>query len=399
METIFGKYNHALTFSDDPVVKDKIELLCDQSFSANSKIRILSGEQNAKHGVLGTTLTFSHLIVPSLLGRDIGCGTLTCKLKEKEIDLRYLHKTIQKVLPQGNDARTKPHPLARHFDFSTLKCTPDISKRKALLELGTLGEDCHFIEINQDEEDFLYFTIHTGSRSLGKQVSKYYRTLAEEKHSGHQRARIQNATDILKKKHSTKDIVRILNTLQTQIEAYAPQSLAFLENDDLTNYLHDIDLVQKYAALNRKIIAQEILNTLGLHSTESFTTLHNAIDTEKMILRQGACAAYAGEKSLIFLGTNKGNLICCGKSNEEWNFSAPQSVGHLYDTENAFSFNDFKTNLKDICAIPAHFEIWGKRGISYKKMAEIIRHLEPTATVLHFLKPLFLFKNNQDESL
>ena len=62
---------------------------------------------------------------------------------------------------------------------------------------------------------------------------------------------------------------------------------------------------------------------------DRFTTIHNYIDTENMILRKGAVSAQAGEKLLIPINMRDGALICVGKGNEDWNCSAPHGAGRV----------------------------------------------------------------------
>ncbi len=42
-----------------------------------------------------------------------------------------------------------------------------------------------------------------------------------------------------------------------------------------------------------------------------------------MILRKGAVSAQKGEKLIIPINMRDGSLICIGKGNPDWNYSAP----------------------------------------------------------------------------
>ena len=88
-------------------------------------------------------------------------------------------------------------------------------------------------------------------------------------------------------------------------------------------------IVQEYALYNRKAIAEELLSRMKLHAVERFTTVHNYLDTEHMILRKGAISAEKGEKILIPINMRDGSLICIGKGNPDWNYSAPHGAGRL----------------------------------------------------------------------
>jgi len=83
-----------------------------------------------------------------------------------------------------------------------------------------------------------------------------------------------------------------------------------------------MNLVQQFAELNRKAMMDEIIRGMKLTIDEQFTTIHNYIDTDTMILRKGAVSAKKGEKLLIPINMRDGSLICIGKGNKDWNYSA-----------------------------------------------------------------------------
>lgn len=105
--------------------------------------------------------------------------------------------------------------------------------------------------------------------------------------------------------------------------------LAFCEGSLFDDYLHDMEIVQRYAKLNRKAIVREIVKEMKFKVAESFTTVHNYIDIESMILRKGAISSKAGERVLIPINMRDGSLICIGKGNPDWNCSAPHGTGRL----------------------------------------------------------------------
>ena len=84
--------------------------------------------------------------------------------------------------------------------------------------------------------------------------------------------------------------------------------------------------MQRFAALNRQIIKDCILDAMKLHEADFFTTIHNYIDMEYMILRKGAVSAREGERLLIPLNMRDGALICTGLGNDDWNQSAPHGA-------------------------------------------------------------------------
>ena len=293
MIEINGVYANAIIYTDEieASAAGQIRALCDQPFAAGSKIRIMPDVHTGKGCTIGTTMTVGEYVVPNLVGVDIGCGMDVVLLKEKRVNLPALDAFISKNIPHGRDVREKAHRNSGQINISELECFPYIDTRRAAESIGTLGGGNHFIELDRDEEGNLYLVIHTGSRNLGLQVAEYYQKLAYENVGGRS---------------------------QTEI----PFELAYLTGEDRDRYLHDMAIMQRYAALNRQTIRDCILDGLKLHEADFFTTVHNYIDLEHGILRKGSVSARAGERLLIPLNMRDGALICVGRGNDAWNQSA-----------------------------------------------------------------------------
>lgn len=268
MITIPGIYAAAKVYTDviEPSAEGQIRALCDQQFAAGSKIRIMPDVHTGKGCTIGTTMTVGDFVVPNLVGVDIGCGMDVVRLSEKRINLPELDSFIRKNIPHGRDVRKRPHRSHGRIDIDELICIKKVDTRRAKESLGTLGGGNHFIEIDRDDEENLYLVIHTGSRNLGLQVAEHYQNKAYSNLGGRK---------------------------QTEI----PFELAYLTGSDRDDYLHDMALMQRFAALNRQIIKDCILDAMKLHEADFFTTIHNYIDMEHMILRKGAVSAREGERT------------------------------------------------------------------------------------------------------
>lgn len=96
----------------------------------------------------------------------------------------------------------------------------------------------------------------------------------------------------------------------------------------MQEYLDDLRICQRFASLNRRKIAEEIIKFLKIHKYTSFETVHNFID-EDNIIRKGAIPAHTGQRVLIPMNMRDGCLIAVGKGNEDWNCSAPHGAGRL----------------------------------------------------------------------
>lgn len=159
-------------------------------------------------------------------------------------------------------------------------------------------------------------------------------------------------------------------------------------------------IVQKYAALNRKAMMDEIIRGMKLTVTEQFTTIHNYIDTDNMILRKGSVSAQNGEKLIIPINMRDGSLICIGKGNLDWNFSAPHGAGRLMsrgDAKQSFTVSEFKKQMSGIYTTSVGKGTLDECPMAYKGMNDILDNIGDTADVFEIIKPIYNFKAGAEE--
>jgi RNA-splicing ligase RtcB len=172
--------------------------------------------------------------------------------------------------------------------------------------------------------------------------------------------------------------------------------LAYLEGSQFTDYLHDMAIVQRYADLNRKAIIKVLEKKVKFKIAEQFTTTHNYIDLDKMILRKGAISAQKGERVLIPMNMRDGSLICIGKGNSDWNYSAPHGAGRLMsrtEAKGSITLTQFEKSMKGIYSSTINHSTLDEAPFAYKSPEEIIAHLGDTAEIVKTIKPLYNFKS------
>ena len=197
-----------------------------------------------------------------------------------------------------------------------------------------------------------------------------------------------------------KDIQKELKRLKATVRTTVPRALAYVEGNLFDDYIHDMKLVQKCAELNRQAMMDEILKAMKLHSEEQFTTIHNYIDTDAMILRKGAVSAEAGEKLLIPINMRDGSLVCIGKGNDDWNRSAPHGAGRLMSRAQAkesFTVSEFKKQMDGIYTTSVSKATLDECPMAYKGMADILENIGPTAEVESIIKPVYNFKAGDED--
>ena len=176
MIEIKGKYNEAKIFTDlaDSASLAQVQELCNQEFTAGSRIRLMPDIHAGAGCTIGTTMTIRDEVVPNLVGVDIGCGMETVRLRESRMEMQKLDRLIREKIPSGFEIRKEPHRYAEEIDLSELACAAHVNLPRAEKSIGTLGGGNHFIEIDRDDEGNLYLVVHSGSRHLGVEVAKYY---------------------------------------------------------------------------------------------------------------------------------------------------------------------------------------------------------------------------------
>ena len=399
MVEIRGKFNTALCYTPalEPTAEGQIRALCDQEAFAGSKIRVMPDVHAGKGCTIGTTMTIADKVVPGMVGVDIGCGMETVRLAEKEIDFSALDALIRKEIPCGQNIRKEEHPLNDEIDLYQLRCAPYVSIERAKRSIGTLGGGNHFIEVDRGENGDLYLVIHSGSRHLGRQVCEYYQEAGFQALCGSERGEIDELIREMKRKGETKEIHKALKQLRKQ-RAQAtpvPKDLAYVEGKLFEDYIHDMRLTQRFAMLNRKAMTDVILRGMGLTKVEEFTTVHNYIDTEKMILRKGSVSAEAGEKLLIPINMRDGSLICIGKGNEEWNCSAPHGAGRIMSRKQAFenlSMDEYAAEMEGVWSSCVVRDTLDESPMAYKPIDEIVSEIGPTADIIERIRPVYNFK-------
>lgn len=398
MKQLQGKYTNAVVFTDlvEQEALEQIKLLCDQPIAAGSRVRIMPDVHAGAGCTIGTTMTIGDKIIPSLVGVDIGCGMLTVGIGKQRLPLEELDKLIYRCIPSGQSIREKPHPLMEQINLQQLRCAQRVNLERAEVSLGTLGGGNHFIEADVDEEGNQYLVVHSGSRNLGVQVANYYTK------AGYQQMQmegVKTAQDLvaeLKAQGRYQEIEAALESFKAaKKEQDIPMNLTYVSGQLFGDYIHDMAIVQRFAQMNRQAMMDTILSGLGLAETERFETIHNYIDMESMILRKGAVSAKLGERLLIPINMRDGSLICTGKGNPEWNYSAPHGAGRLMSRSKAretLNMTEFAQSMEGIYTTSVHESTIDEAPMAYKPMEAIVSNIHPTVEINSIIRPIYNFK-------
>ena len=404
MFEIKGKVTTAVCYAK--VVEDEaieqIRRMCDYALTEGSRVRIMPDVHAGKGCTIGTTMTITDKACPNIVGVDIGCGMYTVKLDAKEIDFEAVDAACH-FIPSGmavwEGRREK-------FDLTGLKCYRSLRDTKRLeRSLGTLGGGNHFIEIDRAADGTFYLVIHSGSRNLGKQVAEIYQQLAVDLHMGKDdyfRKR-EEIIRTFKEAGRRTEIQAALKALEHEFKTQdldAPNDICWLWGSYLEDYLHDVEICQRFARRSREKMAEIILERTGMAALEAFHTIHNYIDTEEMILRKGAIAAHEGEKVLIPINMRDGSVLAIGRGNPEWNFSAPHGAGRIMSrtaAKNTLDMAAYEESMKGIYTTSVNLKTLDEAPMAYKSLEDIIDVIRDSVDIIDIMKPVYNFKASDEE--
>jgi len=394
---INGRFTNAKIFAQTALqtAVDQIQELTDQAFMAGTKVRIMPDYHAGKGCVIGTTIQLQDRVVPNLVGIDVGCGVFVAQLDVTTVDFAQLDAIIRTYVPSGQDIHKEVSP-SRHFvefegkQFRASGLKDDYTN----LSLGTLGGGNHFIELAKDEDDQHYLLIHTGSRYVGAKVANWHQKRAYE---NLRREDLTEKIEAMKQQGRQQEIQSMIQAYKEQTP-FVPKDLSYLEGEAFHDYIHDMKIAQQFARMNRWTIAETIAKQMDWHFTDTFDTIHNYIDTETMTLRKGAVRANKDEKLVIPMNMRDGSLICIGKGNAEWNYSAPHGAGRMFSrraAKKALNMADFKDTMQGIWTTSVNEETLDEAPMAYKPMTEITSAIRETVDIVKVIKPVYNFKASE----
>ena len=415
MKTLEGHDVKIFTDNIDENALEQIKELLSIDVFSDKKIRIMPDVHAGAGCVIGFTGDLGDKVIPNIVGVDIGCGMRILNLgKLSEIDFHAFHEHILGNVPSGmwvrEDKRGFKPLVGEEMEIyreakqlvTELYCYREIKDSGRINKaIGSLGGGNHFIELDKDDDDNVYLVIHTGSRNLGKQVADIYqaksvkhltdgadgfeetikRTIEEYKAAG-RRSELQSVIKKMRKAHQ-------------DAEPNLPADLCYVEGEGREHYLHDMRLCQRWAVLNRRLIALLLMRFFpGVEVNEEFESVHNYISDEN-IIRKGSISAAKGERCIIPLNMRDGSLLCTGKGNPDWNCSAPHGAGRVLSRTQAYekiTMEDFEASMKGIYSESVNDFTRDESPMVYKPAEEIIANIGDTVTIDTIIRPIFNFK-------
>jgi len=382
----------AKVFQTEPstkLIEDLHKVLLDEDIEGE-KIRVMPDGHPGYKVPIGFTATLENgKIDPEKIGGDISCGVTVYKLGKMDVDVVDLDTFIENEIPYGRNIHSeqklnKDVVSLVKFIYKSIE-RDDITI--PINSLGTLGGGNHFISLSRDEDEVVYLTIHSGSRALGQSVLKYWRNKIKKGMTMDYRNGKETLIEDLKSQGREQEI-------EAQLKSFK-QPPNYIEGLDSTKYYRTILETTRYASINRNMIAAKIMRYLDINPEEPevIESVHNYIGSDG-ILRKGAISAYENQKVVIPINIRDGIILATGKSNEEWNYSAPHGAGRNFsrtEAKEVLNEADAQKELLDL-GIYAPNQPLDEMAGAYRTLDEILPLLEPTVTVDKVIKPFYNFQ-------
>lgn len=444
MIEIRGKYTTAIVTIDDveqECVNQLFRMVNHVAF--DSQVKIMPDTHAGKGCVVGFTMKFGNKLIPNVIGVDIGCGMLSARIGSGlAITLKELDDRIRRDIPMGIDTHEKAFRInanekfsfEKHFpweelnnellafvraynakfgtsftygkygykDFSALCKKIGMKENRAELSIGTLGGGNHFLEVSKSDScGEIWITIHSGSRNFGKMICEHHQEKAKKILDKNRNEVLkERIEEILKNTVDKTKIPSLMAEAKKELGLdfdFDIKGMEFLEGGAAFEYLVDMVIAQKYAQLNRKMMLAIICNILGeIKPIDIIESVHNFIDFRDFIIRKGAIRSYVGERMIIPFNMRDGILVCEGKSNEEWNNSAPHGAGRLMSrgkAKESIDLDKFKKQMEGIYSTSVCKGTLDEAPDAYKDSKMIEAAIEPTAAIIDRLKPLLNIKD------
>ena len=371
----------------DATAWQQISNLCSLPFVFRH-LALMPDLHGGKGMPIGTVLATKDVVIPNAVGVDIGCGMCAVKTYikvetiEQEVLRKQIMRGIRKQIPLGmehhKEAQEEKYMPANHdVDSMTIVKRQYVSATK---QVGTLGGGNHFIELQSDDEGWLWIMIHSGSRNLGKQVCDYYSRVA-----------------------------MILN--ERYFSSVKPElNLPFLplKTKEFNEYWSEMQYCIDFGLCNRKLIMQRIEEVISdaipnvefepmINIAHNYAAWETHFDEACIVHRKGATSAKMGEIGIIPGSQGTSSYIVEGLGNPLSFMSCSHGAGRVMSrTEAVKSVNLAeeiqKLDEKGIVHAIRCQEDLEEASSAYKNIEEVIGQETDLVKIRTHLFPIAVIK-------
>lgn len=337
---------------------------------------------------IGGVLATKDVVIPNAVGIDIGCGM--CAVKTNILVESILKDNLtNKILP-GIRERI-PLGMTHHKELQDEAFMPakhDIDKLyvvsrqyiSARRQVGTLGGGNHFIELQKDEEGYLWIMLHSGSRNLGKQVGDYYNKVAK----------------------------RLNELMYSTVKPEWQMAFLPVGIKEFKEYWDEMLYCVDFALCNRKLMINRIMEVIsdvipGVEYEPVINIAHNYARFEHhfkknvIVHRKGAVSAKEGEIGIIPGSQGTASYIVRGLGNPDSFMSSSHGAGRLmsrHEARNTLSLETEKQLLESRGIIHSirNVKDLDEAASAYKNIDEVMKNQKDLVEIITRLLPIAVIK-------
>ena len=359
-------------------------------------ISVMPDVHLGKGATVGSVVPTIGAIVPAAVGVDIGCGMIAARTTLMASDLpdnlAEIRSAIERAVPHGRTVGKRdkgawetPPPLTVDgwsnlvSDFEQIKAKhPKLGRTNNLNHLGTLGTGNHFVEVCLDEEQRVWFMLHSGSRGVGNAIGCHFIELAKQ------------------------DMRRWMINLPDQDLAYLPEG-----SEHYADYVFAVDWAQRFARINREIMMKHVVDAVRTVITKPFEAQaeavnchHNYVSREHhfgkdvFITRKGAVSARKGELGIIPGSMGAKSFIVRGLGNADSFHSCSHGAGRVMSRTEAKR----RISVDDHIRATAHVEcrkdadVVDESPAAYKSIEAVMAAQSDLVEIMHTLRQVVCVK-------
>jgi len=347
---------------------------------------------------VGSVIPTKNAIIPAAVGVDIGCGMMACRTTLKATDLPdslgFLRSAIERAVPHGRSSgrsrRDKGSwhdvPATADVAWAGLKGRFDaiVDKHKVIGQsnnrkhLGTLGTGNHFVEVCLDEEDRVWFMLHSGSRGVGNRIGRYFIELAK------------------------KDMEQWFINIPDKDLAYFPEG-----TDHFDDYVEAVEWAQDFAFANRTVMMQNVIKAARdvlpvpfVAEVEAVNCHHNYVTKENhfgeniYVTRKGAVRARKGDLGIIPGSMGTRSYIVRGLGNEDSFCSCSHGAGRVMSRTEAKKSVSMEEHLDAVKHVECRKDIGvlDETPAAYKPIDDVMEAQKDLVEVMHTLRQVVCVK-------
>ena len=360
-------------------------------------ISVMPDVHLGKGATIGSVVPTIGAIIPAAVGVDIGCGMIatrtTLTASDLPDNLSAVRSAIERAVPHGRSVgrgRDKgswetPPELAvdgwtQLVDDFALICErhPKLKNTNNLKHLGTLGTGNHFVEICLDEDQRVWFMLHSGSRGVGNAIGTYFIELAKQ------------------------EMRRWMINLPDQDLAYLPEG-----STHYGDYVFAVDWAQRFARMNREIMMRNVVAAVRTVITKPFEAQaeavnchHNYVSREHhfgkdvMLTRKGAVSARKGEMGIIPGSMGAKSFIVRGLGNVDSFHSCSHGAGRVMSRTQARKLISVDDHAKATAHVECRkdVEVVDESPAAYKPIEAVMEAQRDLVEIVHTLRQVVCVK-------